>query len=90
MPPQDGIRGDQQTQSAQRRARQRHEKRGEECPVLGPQLCALITELSLQDVDLMAQRQDLDVLLAVGHRQQPQRGESVGDSEVGETEQHEP
>jgi hypothetical protein len=47
----------------------------------------LITELPLQDVDLMAQGQDLDVLRSVGHRQQPQRGEGVGDREVGETEQ---
>jgi hypothetical protein len=50
----------------------------------------LITELPLQDIDLMAQGQDLDVLLAVGHRQQPQRGECMGDREVSETKQHEP
>jgi len=50
----------------------------------------LIPELPLQDVDLMAQGQYLDLLLAVDHRQQPQRGEGVGDREVGETEQHEP
>jgi hypothetical protein len=39
--------------------------------VLGPQSWALITELPLQHRDLVAQGQDLDVLLAVGHRQQP-------------------
>jgi hypothetical protein len=50
----------------------------------------LITELSLQDRDLMTQDQDLDVLLAVGHRQQPQRCEGAGDGEVGEADQHEP
>jgi hypothetical protein len=50
----------------------------------------LITELPVQDGDLMAQSQDLDVLLAVGHRQQSQYGECVGDREVGKADEHEP
>jgi hypothetical protein len=34
----------------------------------------LITELPVQDSDVMAQSQDLDILLAVGHRQRRMRG----------------
>jgi hypothetical protein len=72
------------------RAGWRNEKRGEECPVLGPQSRrALITEPSLQDRDLVAQDKGLGVLLAIGHRQQSQRGERVSDGEIGEADQHE-
>jgi hypothetical protein len=34
--------------------------------------------LSIQDSDLVAQGEDLDVRLSVGHRQQRQRGEGMG------------
>ncbi|NEW77378.1 hypothetical protein [Streptomyces rhizosphaericus] len=37
---------------------------------------------------LMPQRQDLDVLIPVAHRQQAQKGERVGHGEVGQTQQH--
>jgi hypothetical protein len=58
-------------------------------PVLRPQSWPPVTELSLQDGELMAQNEDLNVLLTVRHQQQPQHGEGVGHSEVGEADQHE-
>jgi hypothetical protein len=69
MPPQHGVGADQEPESTQSRARHRHQQRGEQRPVLRPQPWALITELSLQDGDLVALGEDLDVLLAVGPRQ---------------------
>jgi hypothetical protein len=44
------------------------------------------TELPLKDGDLMAQGQDRDVLVTVAHRQEPQGGERISDSQVGEAE----
>jgi hypothetical protein len=54
MPSQHGVRADQQSDAAQCRAGQRHEQRREERPVLGPQLWALVAQLSLQDGELVA------------------------------------
>jgi hypothetical protein len=48
----------------------------------------LVPKLPMQDGKLVTQGEDLGVLLVVGHRQQPQRREGVGDSEVGEADQH--
>ncbi|WP_344854096.1 hypothetical protein [Amycolatopsis ultiminotia] len=56
---------------AQRRPAQGREQGRKPRPVLKPQSCALITELSAQNRELMAQSEDLDILLAVGHAQQP-------------------
>jgi DNA-binding CsgD family transcriptional regulator len=50
----------------------------------------LIAELALQDGKLVAQGEDFDILLTIGHGQQSQCGERVGDSEIGEADQHEP
>jgi hypothetical protein len=36
----------------------------------------------------VTQGKDLDVLVPIAHRQQPQRGEGVGDGEAGKTQQH--
>jgi hypothetical protein len=90
MPPQHGVRADQQPQPAQRRAGHRDQQCRQERSVLGSKSRALTTKLALQDAQLVAQGEDLDVLLAVGHRQQSPRSESIADSEVGEAEQHGP
>ncbi|MFG2497441.1 hypothetical protein ACGFSB_04390 [Streptomyces sp. NPDC048441] len=45
--------------------------------------------MSFQDGDLVAQGKDFRVFVAVAQRQQSQRGERVGDGQVGETKQHE-
>ena len=43
---------------------------------------------SLQEGELVVQSEDLDVPLAVGHRQEPQRGEHVDNGEIDEANQH--
>ncbi|WP_169317189.1 hypothetical protein [Actinacidiphila oryziradicis] len=45
-------------------------------------------DLPLQDGQLVAQCQYLDVLVDVGHRQQPYEGEHVRHGEVGQSKQH--
>jgi hypothetical protein len=45
--------------------------------------------LPLQHADLMAQSKDLDVLVAIVHRQQPQERESVAHREIGQAHQYE-
>ncbi|MEV6057042.1 hypothetical protein [Streptomyces sp. NPDC052107] len=88
VPAQDGVRGDQEMEPAQCRAGQRRQQRSEERPVLGSEPGALVPELPMQDGKLVTQGEDLGVLFVVGHRQQSQRCEGVGDSEVGEAVQH--
>jgi hypothetical protein len=51
------------------------QERGEECP-LGRSEAGSI-DLALQDGQLVAQREDLDVLVHIVHRQQPHEGEHV-------------
>jgi hypothetical protein len=45
-------------------------------------------EVALEYGELMAQGEDLDVLVTVTHRQQEQDGEGVGDGQIGQTKQH--
>ncbi|MFD5662177.1 hypothetical protein [Streptomyces hirsutus] len=47
-----------------------------------------LADLTLQDQQLMAEREDLDILLASAHRQQAQDRQDVGRSEVSQTQQH--
>ena len=89
MPPQHRVWADQEPEPTQHCTRQRHQQHGEEHPVLGPKSRALVTELSLQDGQLMAQGEDLDVPLAVGHRQERQRREHMDNGEIDEANQHE-
>ena len=89
MPAQHGVRADQKLQAAQELARQRGKQRGQESPVGRGELHLAGTELPLKDGELMAQGEDLRVLVAIAHRQQPQGGESVRDSQVCQAKQHE-
>ena len=45
-------------------------------------------DMALQNHELVSEREDLDVLVAVAHRQQAQEGEGVGRGEVGQAQQH--
>lgn len=49
---------------------------------------ALAAELALQDGELVPQREDLDVLVVVAHRDQPQGAEGVGDGDAGQAYEH--
>ncbi|MFF4806252.1 hypothetical protein ACFY1U_49170 [Streptomyces sp. NPDC001351] len=48
-----------------------------------------VADLTLQDQQLAAQRQDPAVLVAVAHRQKAQACEGVGGGEIGQAQQHE-
>ncbi|MCX5181182.1 hypothetical protein OOK47_00340 [Streptomyces sp. NBC_00268] len=48
-----------------------------------------LEDLTLQDQQLVPQRQDLHVLLSVAHRQQSQERKGVGHGETRKTQQHE-
>jgi hypothetical protein len=52
---------------------------------VGERGCA---DLALQDEELVAQDEDLDVLVTVTHGQEPQQREGVRHSQVGQAQQH--
>ncbi|MEU1629789.1 hypothetical protein ABZ746_31725 [Streptomyces sp. NPDC020096] len=47
-------------------------------------------DLPLQDRQLVAQRQHLDVPVNLAHRKQPHQGEHARHGEVGQSQQHDP
>jgi hypothetical protein len=69
MPSQHRIRADQQSESAQSGRSQRRQERGEERPVLRSELRTSVAELALQDGELVAKSENLNVLLAVSQWQ---------------------
>ncbi|KOX33454.1 hypothetical protein ADK67_06130 [Saccharothrix sp. NRRL B-16348] len=58
----------------------------EEGPVGGREPWADVSELAFQDHDLVAQRQDLHVLVPVAQGQQAQHRERVGHAQIGQSE----
>ncbi|WP_037606835.1 hypothetical protein [Streptacidiphilus rugosus] len=86
--PQQRVWANQQPQPTQEFPRQRHQQSSEERAILRTELQPVPTEPPLQDCDLMTQDKDLHVLLPVTHRQQPHRGEGMGDSQIGMAQQH--
>ena len=88
MPSQHGVWLDQQPQSAQGLTGQRRQQRGEESPVHSGKPHPPVTELAFQDRDLMAQREDLGVLIALAHRQETEGREQIHDGEIDQTDQH--
>jgi hypothetical protein len=62
------------------------EQGGEERPVRSGE--AGLVDLTLQDTELVAQRQNLDVLVGVARRQQPYEGEHARERQVGQSQQH--
>jgi hypothetical protein len=61
---------------------------GEQRPVSRSEPQPRATELPLQYSDLVPQRQDLDVLVSVAHREQAEQGEGVRQAEVSQSQQH--
>ena len=68
VPAQDGVRPYQQVQPAQCLAGQRGQECGEEGSIRGGEPHLPVAELALQDGDLVAQREDLGVLVAIACR----------------------
>ncbi|MGW0590042.1 hypothetical protein [Streptosporangium sp. NPDC002607] len=89
VPPHDGIRPDEKPQPAQDVSGQRCQEGGEEGSVLGREpRPGTDAELPFEDGDLVTQGEDLDVLVPISHREQPQRGEGVRDGEIGQAKEH--
>ncbi|MFB4276876.1 hypothetical protein ACBJ59_16395 [Nonomuraea sp. MTCD27] len=88
VPAQGSVRPDEKPQPAQNLARQRRQKSGEEGPVLGRESHSGVSaELTFKDGDPVTQDEDLHVLVPSAHGEQPQRGERVGDGEVGQAKE---
>ncbi|MEU0568585.1 hypothetical protein ABZ297_24845 [Nonomuraea sp. NPDC005983] len=89
VPAQDGVRADEELQSAQVLSGQRGQEPGEKGPVLGYEAHSGVgAELAFKDGDLVAQGEHLHVLIPIAHGQQPQRGEHARDGEVGQAKEH--
>ncbi|MCT9929958.1 hypothetical protein N5079_06955 [Planotetraspora sp. A-T 1434] len=89
VPAQDGVRTDEEPQPAQDPAGQRRQKGGEKGPVFrGESHPRVGAELPLKDADLVTQGENLDILVAISQRQQPQRREGVRDGEICQAKEH--
>lgn len=88
VPPQDRVRRDDQVQLPQLGSGKPVQERGKK----GTVRCvdARPVDLPLQDGQLVAQRQYLDVLVNIAHRKQPHEGEHARHGEVGQSQQHDP
>jgi hypothetical protein len=86
MPGQDSVGGDDQVELSELEPGESMEQGGEERPVRRGEVG--FVDLTLQDAELMAQRQNLDVLVGVAHRQQPYEGEYARQRHVGQSQQH--
>ena len=72
VPAQHRLRPDQQPEPAERVPREPVQQGSQEQPVTGGEPRPGRAQLPLQDRDLVAQRQDLRILVPVAHRKQPQ------------------
>jgi hypothetical protein len=68
VPTQHRVWPDEQAQSAQGLAAQRRQQRGEERPVHSSEPHPPVAELAFQDGDLVAQGENLGVLVVLVHR----------------------
>ncbi|WP_369395490.1 hypothetical protein AB5J72_37685 [Streptomyces sp. CG1] len=87
VPSQDGVWTYQQQEVPQLVHREVVEQAGEDGAVGGGERG--FADLTLQDQQLVAQRQDLDVLVVLAHRQKAQECQGVGRGEIGQAQQHE-
>ena len=88
VPPQDRVRGDDQVQPPQRGPGEPVQERGKKSTVRRGDPGSV--DLPPQNGQLIAQRQDLDVLVHSAHRQQPHEGEHARHGKIGQSQQHDP
>jgi hypothetical protein len=86
VPPQNRGWRDDQVQPPQLGSGEPVKKRGQESTVRRSD--ARPVDLPLQDSQLVAQRQYLDVLVNIAHRQEPYEGEHARHGKVGQSQQH--
>jgi hypothetical protein len=89
VPSEDRVGPDQQPQTVQAGSGQLVQKRGQPCPVGWVKPDPLSVELTLQHGELVAEGENLGVLVPVAAGQQPQECQRVGDAEVRQSQQHE-
>jgi hypothetical protein len=89
VPPQDRVGPHQQPQTVQAGSGELVQQRGQPGPIGWVEPDPLPAELAVQYRELVAQREDLRVLVPVAARQQPQQRERVGDAQVRQSQQHE-
>ncbi|MGW4993847.1 hypothetical protein ACWEQ3_40510 [Streptomyces mirabilis] len=86
MPPQDSVGAYQQQEMPQFRCREVVEQAAEDRAVgVGEHRPA---DLTLQDEQLVPERKDLDIPIAIAHRQQAQERQGTGRGEAGQAQQH--
>ncbi len=88
VPAQHRVRTYQQPQPTQHLQRQPVQQRRQECAIARSEPHLVLTELALRHRNLMAQGQDLHVLVPAGHRQQAQHGERVRHAQIDQSQQH--
>ena len=87
-PAEHGIRAHHQVQSLEHVPREPVQQRRQQRPITRGEPDPVRTELPVQDRELVAQREDLRVLVSAAHRQQPQQREHVRHTEVSQSQQH--
>jgi hypothetical protein len=85
VPAQHRIRAHDQPQPSQHVRRQPVQERREEGPVTRGEPHLLFAQLAFQHRDLMAQGEDLHILVPVIHREQPEHGEHVRGGQAPKT-----
>jgi hypothetical protein len=88
VPAQYGLGAHQQRDAAQHLAGESVQQGGEQCSVSRGEPYLLAAQQAFEDHDLVPESQDLRILGAVAHGQQPQQRERVGHAEVRQSTQH--
>jgi hypothetical protein len=88
VPAQHRVRAHQKPHAAQHVARQPVQQRSQERPITRVEPHLLGAQLPFQHSELVAQRQDLHILVPIAHRQQTQEGERVRHTKVRQSQQH--
>ena len=88
VPAQYGLGAHQQRDAPQHLAGESVQQGGEQCPVSRGEPDLPAAQQAFEDHDLMPESQDLRILGAVAHGQQPQQRERVGHAEVRQSKQH--
>jgi hypothetical protein len=90
VPAEHGIGAHDQVQALEHVPREPVQQRRQQCPVSQGEPHPARADLPLQDQELVAQRENLRVLVPAAHRQQPQQREHVRHTKVGQSQQHDP
>ncbi|MFI0857631.1 hypothetical protein ACH4TX_40525 [Streptomyces sp. NPDC021098] len=88
MPAQHRVRTHEQPHLPQNRQRQPVQQRRQERPIARSEPHSVTADLAFEHRDLMAEGQDLRILVPVAHRQQTQQRERIRHAQVGQSQQH--